>query len=122
MRVLVLDDNPELLDSLALVLKSAGYEVETAAGAAQALAAHRQRPADVLLTDIFMPDTDGLEAVAAFRAASPGMRIIAMSGGGRMAQGNYLETARVVGANALLHKPFAPARLLAMLDSFRPPP
>jgi CheY-like chemotaxis protein len=119
--VLVVDDNAELLDALALVLKSAGHDVEIASSAALALSAQRTRPAEVVITDIFMPDTDGLEAVAAFRAGWPGLKIVAMSGGGRLAQGSYLETARVVGADALLHKPFAPERLLAMLDSFRSP-
>jgi CheY-like chemotaxis protein len=120
-RVLILDDNPELLDSLALVLTSAGHEVDTAPSAAHALASQRERPADVLITDIFMPDTDGLEVIAAFRSAWPRLKIIAMSGGGRMAKGNYLETAGIAGADAMLRKPFAPARLLAMLDSFGTP-
>jgi CheY-like chemotaxis protein len=122
-RVLVVDDNAELLESLALVLKSAGYEVETAPSAARALAAHQERAADVLITDIFMPETDGLEAVAAFRARWPRLRIVAMSGGGRMTTTtNYLETARLVGADAMLGKPFAPERLLTILERFRARP
>ena len=118
MRVLIVDDNLELLESLALVLKSAGHEVDTAPSAERALATQRERPADVLITDIFMPDIDGLEAIAAFRSAWPRLKIIAMSGGGRTAKGNYLETARIAGADAMLRKPFAPDRLLTMLDSF----
>lgn len=121
MKVLILDDNVELLESLALVLKSAGHEVETAPSAERALARQGERPADALIVDIFMPDTDGLEAIAAFRSAWPRLKIIAMSGGGRLAKGDYLETARVAGADAMLHKPFAPDRLLAMLDSFGTP-
>lgn len=117
MRVLVVDDNAELLESLALVLKAAGYDVDIASSAACALDAQRERPADVLITDIFMPDTDGLETVRAFRAGWPALKIVAMSGGGRMAKGNYLETAKVVGANAVLQKPFDPAALLRMLGS-----
>lgn len=123
MRILIVDDNPDLLESLALVLKSAGYDVETAPSAHAALAAHHARPADVVVTDIFMPETDGLEAVAAFRARWPQLKIVAMSGGGRKVHSeNYLETARLVGADALLGKPFDPARLLAMIESFRPRP
>jgi len=121
-RVLIVDDNLELLESLALVLRSAGHDVDTAPSAAAALAVQKARPADVLITDIFMPDTDGLEAVSAFRSGWPRLKIVAMSGGGKMTKGNYLETARVVGADAVLRKPFAPDKLLAMLDSFRPAP
>jgi len=117
-RVLIVDDNLELLESLAVLLNSAGHEVDTAASAAEALAKQCARPADVLITDIFMPDTDGLEAVAAFRRGWPRLKIIAMSGGGRVAKGNYLETARIVGADAMLRKPFAPGELLALLGSF----
>jgi CheY-like chemotaxis protein len=117
-RVLIVDDNLELLESLALVLKSAGHDVETASGAALAFAKQREQAADVLITDIFMPDTDGLEAVAAFRTAWPNLKIIAMSGGGRMAKGNYLDTAKVAGAQAVLRKPFDPATLLRILQSF----
>ena len=119
MRVLILDDNLDLLDSLALVLESAGHEVDTAPSAEHALASQRKRPADVLITDIFMPDTDGLEAVATFRSGWPAIKIIAMSGGGRMAKGNYLDTAKVAGADAVLHKPVEPSKLLGMLERFR---
>jgi|SRR5262245_44340755 len=119
MRVLLVDDNVDLLSSLALVLESAGYEVEPASSVAQALDAHQKRAADLLITDIFMPDTDGLEAIAAFRAVSPGLRIIAMSGGGQVAKGNYLDTAEVVGADAVLRKPFDPARLLGLVATLR---
>ena len=119
MRVLIVDDNPELLEALALVLESAGHQVDTAPSAALALASQRERPADVVITDIFMPDTDGLEAVAAFRSGWPRLKIIAMSGGGRMAKGNYLDTAKVAGADAVFHKPVEPAKLLAMLERFR---
>jgi CheY-like chemotaxis protein len=120
-RVLVVDDNRDLLDSLALVLQGAGYEVETATSAARALAAHRERAADVVITDIFMPETDGLETVAAFRAGWPGLKIIAMSGGGRMAKGNYLNAAGFAGADAVLQKPFDLARLLSALEGLDRP-
>lgn len=119
MRVLILDDNLELLESLALVVESAGHQVDTAPSAERALASQRERPADVLITDIFMPDTDGLEAVAAFRRDWPRLKIIAMSGGGRMAKGNYLDTAKVAGADAVLHKPVEPRKLLGILEAFR---
>jgi len=119
MRVLIVDDKPELLEALALVLRSAGHEVDTAQSAERALASQRARPVDVVITDIFMPDTDGLEAIATFRSGWPRLKIIAMSGGGRMARGNYLDTAKVAGADAVFNKPVEPAKLLGMLEKFR---
>ena len=114
-RVLIVDDNPEVVSSLTLVLQSAGYAVEGAENAAIAMAAHRRAPADALLTDLFMPDTDGLECMRAFRRQSPDMKIIAMSGGGTLARGNYLQSAEFAGADGVLQKPFDPAVLLQLL-------
>ena len=119
MRVLLLDDHPEVLASLELLLKAAGYDVQAAGTAAEALAAQQARPADVLVTDIFMPDSDGLETISAFRARWPGLTIIAMSGGGQRVSGDYLDTASLAGADRLLRKPFDPAQLLALLREQR---
>ena len=114
-RVLIVDDNAEVLRSLTLVLEGAGYAVEGTANATSAMAAHRREPADVLLTDIFMPDTDGLECMRMFRKQWPAVRIIAMSGGGTVVRGNYLQSAEFAGADGVLQKPFDPLVLLEML-------
>ena len=116
MRILVVDDNPDILESLALVLQSAGHEARTAIDSRVALRMHAERPADLLITDIFMPGADGFETIAAFRERSPGLKIIAMSGGGRVARRDYLGIAKEVGADAMMRKPFDPADLLRTLD------
>ena len=115
-RVLVVDDNPDMRDTLRELLVRAGYDAETARDGEQALAMHRRRPYEALVTDIYMPLSDGLETIQAFRRESPGMRVIAMSGGGDLAKGRYLGVATEIGADATLEKPFDFDQLLAALD------
>jgi DNA-binding response OmpR family regulator len=115
MRILVVDDNGDLRETLQLLLQHAGYQAETARDGHEALRKHRLNAYQVLLTDIYMPLSDGLETIQAFRRETPGMRIIAMSGGGDFAKGRYLGVASVAGADATLEKPFAFESLVAAL-------
>jgi len=115
MRVLVVDDSADMRDSLRYLLAGAGYQAETACDGVQALAMHRRNPYQALVTDIYMPLSDGLETIQAFRRETPGIRVIAMSGGGNVAKGGYLEVAIEIGADATLLKPFAFYKLLAAL-------
>ena len=114
-RILVVDDNADMRESLRHLLLRHGFEAETARDGEQALSMHRSRPYQVLITDIYMPHSDGLEAIQAFRRETPGIRIIAMSGGGSMARGRYLAVAIEIGADATLEKPFAFEKLLEAL-------
>lgn len=116
-RVLIVDDDAELRTSLQALLESAGYEVETASNGAQALEKQLGRPAAILVSDIFMPEADGLETIHAFRMAYPQMRIVAISGHSdpRM-KVNYLSVAAEAGADVLLRKPFGSR---ALLDAVR---
>jgi CheY-like chemotaxis protein len=117
-RLLVADDSADMRESLKIVLERAGYEVALAPDGLRALEIQRARPADVLITDIFMPERDGLETITAFRQEFPRTRIIAMSGGGVRVGGTiYLDTAETAGADATLRKPFEPKALLGVLQS-----
>ena len=118
-RALVVDDDPEMRNSVASVLEGAGYVVEVAEDGEHAIEVQCARPADVLITDVFMPARDGLETIQHFRAKYPEMRIIAMTGGsptGKVEE--YLGVAEVAGADVTLRKPF-PARML--LESLSAP-
>ena len=106
-RVLVIDDNPDMRLALQRLLAHLGYEVETATDGNQALAIHRARQVAVVITDIFMPGKEGMETIQAFKQEWPALRVIAMSGGGDVARGDYLDVARQVGADAVLQKPFS---------------
>jgi len=114
-RVLVVDDSADMRLSLQHLLRILGYEVETAADGNQALAKHRERAVSVVITDIFMAGKEGLETIAAFKREWPGVRIIAMSGGGERARRNYLDDALQIGADATLQKPFTLESLKSVL-------
>ena len=112
MRVLIVDDNEEMRESLKTLLEEWGYEVDVAADGQQALALQDRHPADTLLTDLFMPEQDGLETIQSFRARFPQMRIIAMSGDAHIRfKTDFLAVAREAGADVALRKPFAAAAL-----------
>ena len=116
-RILVVDDSPDLRSYLKLLLEGAGYDVVTAGNGNRAIEFQRETPCGVLVTDIFMPEGDGLETIARFRREFPTVRIIAISGGGRQMTGEkYLGLASIVGADATLPKPFESADLLQTLD------
>ena len=119
MRILVVDDNPDLRDSLQALLAVLGYDAEVAADGHQAMEIHRLRPVQILLTDIFMPGKDGIETIEAFRREWPRMRIVAMSGGGAVATRDYLEVAPDIGADAVLRKPFTLELLQEVLRTLR---
>jgi CheY-like chemotaxis protein len=115
--VLVVDDNDDMAASMELLLRREGYSVESAPNGAVALRRHLQRRAHVVITDLLMPEKDGIETIAHFRAEFPSVRIIAMSGGGTRVRGErYLSTAAEIGADAVLKKPFEVA---ALLDTLR---
>lgn len=116
-RVLLAEDDADLRLALKLSLEAAGYAVDVAANAEEALRLQRARPARVLVTDLFMPDSDGFEAIDAFRREFPATKIVAVSGGGQRGTRDYLAAARLVGVDATLQKPFEVDELLRVLRS-----
>lgn len=114
-RILLAEDDADLRLALKLSLEAAGYTVAIAANAQEALAVQRREPAEVLVTDIFMPEGDGFEAIDAFRREFPATRIVVVSGGGQRGKADYLAAARLAGVDATLQKPFEIEVLLATL-------
>jgi CheY-like chemotaxis protein len=114
-RILFVDDEADLRTTIQSALELAGYAVDVAANGREALALQRERPADVLITDIFMPDSDGFEAIDGFRREFPGTKLIIISGGAQFARGDYLSAARLMGVDATLQKPFEIETLLGAL-------
>lgn len=106
-RVLVIEDNRDMRDLLRVILEGAGYAVDLAEDGEAGLNALRSRPADLIVTDIFMPNRDGLELIPQLRADYPAAKVLAISGGGLLVKGaGYLDTAREIGAHSILAKPF----------------
>ena len=114
-RILVADDDADMRLTLKLALELAGYTVDVAANAREALEVQRERPAQVLITDIFMPDADGFEAIDAFRHEFPQTKIVVVSGGAQFTKRDYLPDAELIGVDATLQKPFDIDRLLGLL-------
>jgi DNA-binding response OmpR family regulator len=113
MRVLVIEDHPDLRDFLRLALEAQNYEVLTAANGREALAYLNGHRVDAILTDLFMPEMDGIETLAEVRKRFPGVRVIAMSGRPGF---DYLPVTRELGVKHTLRKPFDIQELLAALE------
>jgi CheY-like chemotaxis protein len=111
-RILIVDDDEQIRKLSATVLERAGFETTSASGGAEALRLYADRPADVVLCDLYMPGKDGLETIRELRQQFPEVKIVAMSGGGSLASGAALRFARNLGARELLPKPFSPEDLL----------
>lgn len=115
--LLVADDDPGLRQSLKLALEAAGYRVRVAAHGGEAFSLQNENPADILITDIFMPENDGFEAIDRFRKTFPETKIVAMSGDAKRAKLEYLPVAALIGVDATLRKPFKTEELLQTLRS-----
>jgi DNA-binding NtrC family response regulator len=122
LNILVVDDWPEICDMIHLALSGAGHWVECAGNGRDAVRLLRSsRTFDVLVTDILMPDGDGLELIPQALGANPATRIVAMSGGGLYLRSEYcLLAATRLGAHATLQKPFAHWEVIDAVNRARP--
>jgi CheY-like chemotaxis protein len=105
-RILVIDDDANFCNMLRTALERDGYVVEVAQNGEEGLQRQRLVPADLIITDILMPEREGLETIRALRQEFPEAKIIAVSGGGRTGRLNFLPLARRFGALQTLQKPF----------------
>ena len=116
-RVLVIEDDADLRKLIQDYLEYEGYEVATAIDGREGLERQRSSPADLVVTDIFMPGREGIQTIYDLRMEFPHTKIIAMSGGGTSFNDmDYLTVARQVGAAKLLKKPF---RLEELVEAVR---
>jgi CheY-like chemotaxis protein len=116
-RILIVEDTRLMRDSLVDVLTAAGNDVVTAENGVQAVEiAAEDAQFDIIVTDIIMPEMDGIQTILELQAILPAAKIIAISGGSaRMEKAQGLETARRLGAVAVLEKPFEVDTLLATI-------
>ena len=114
--ILLIDDNDAIREMVRRVLVNAGYAVQEAQDGKAGLAYYHQQRFDAVITDIVMPETEGLETIRELRRADPLVKIIAMSGAGGPAGGGYLDFALKFGAQRILHKPFTADALLAIVN------
>jgi len=111
-RILIIDDDDQLRHMLCQALEQAGYETVEARDGEEGLEHYRATPTDLIITDILMPGREGLETIMELRRADPGIKIIAISGGGQTGNMTFLEVARYLGAQRAFQKPFELRELL----------
>jgi DNA-binding response OmpR family regulator len=115
--ILVVDDERSICALVQITLEREGHNVEVVVDGFTASRKLRGRNYDLLITDLLMPDRDGLELIREAKRYYPGMRILAMSGGGRVDREQYLKLAKGMGADAILTKPFLPRDLCSAVDN-----
>ena len=112
-RILLIDDDDQFRTLLRKMLEKAGYDdIEEANDGRIGVKLFRQRSFDLVITDIIMPDKEGIETIIELTDDYPQIKIIAMSGGGRIGPQDYLETAKRLGASRTLAKPFNYSELI----------
>lgn len=116
-RILVIDDDPAVLSTVRRILERAGHEVLDAQDGREGLSLARREDPDLIITDLIMPEMEGIETIRTLREELPGVKIIAVSGGGAMGPGTYLTDAEILGADRALAKPFTPAQLVDLVES-----
>lgn len=119
LRILVVDDDAQLRRAIEQMLIRMGHVVTTAQNGAAALRLADAQPFDLVLTDLVMPEVEGLQLLRELRARPTRLKVIAMSGGGRGSAGDYLELAANMGAVATLPKPFNSQQLAEALETAR---
>ena len=128
-RILVIDDERELLTALSGTLRQAGFSVRTATSAQSGLDALEQEAVEVVITDIIMPRKSGIEVIDKVRTLYPSTRVIAISGGGNfgpfdyqtdsITTSAYLAASEKHGAHAVLAKPFEAWEIIAVIHQVR---
>ncbi len=119
--ILLVDDDDLSRSTVHQMLERAGHSVTSTESGAEALRMFRTQAVSLVVTDLIMPDTDGLELIQELRKLDPQVRILAISGGGRVNANEYLTVARKFGANGILAKPFSNLELREAVDAAMKP-
>jgi CheY-like chemotaxis protein len=119
--ILVVEDDKDLREMLKTSLIKRKYMVLEASNGKEALIRFKPSITDLLITDLIMPDEDGLKVIMKIKSIKPSVKIIAISGGGKAGPGNYLNLAKALGADEIFPKPFSLADLLKKIDELLAP-
>lgn len=114
-KILVIDDEKSVREMARRMLEAEHHTVVEAVDGIDGIKVFQEEQPDVVVTDIIMPNADGLEVIRRILQINPQAKIIAMSGGGRIANETYLKYARKFGAASVLSKPFSPEQLLSLI-------
>ncbi len=114
--IMVVDDEEQIRMMIKQLLEREGHKVIAISNGAEAVRAYRRNPVDLIITDLIMPDKEGIEIITELKREFPEVKIIAMSGGGRVGPDNYLFLAEKLGAQRTFSKPFDPQELLSAIE------
>jgi YesN/AraC family two-component response regulator len=104
--ILIVDDEEQMRLALRRMLEKEGYSVREAENGDKAIRIHREKQADLIITDIIMPDKEGLGTIVELKSEFPDVKIFAMSGGGKNSPDQYLRMAKGLGVDRVFIKPF----------------
>lgn len=105
--ILLIEDDRELREMIKTALLRKEYVVMEAVNGKEALNHFKPGITDLVLTDLIMPEEDGLKVIMKIRDLKPGIKVIAISGGGKAGPGSYLNLAKALGADVIFPKPFS---------------
>jgi len=116
--ILIVEDDAELREMIKTALVRRKFTIMEASNGKEAVTHFKSLVTDVVITNIIMPEEDGLGVIMKLKAIKPKIKIIAMSGGGKASPRHYLELAKALGANATITKPFQINDLISMVEKF----
>ena len=119
MKILIIDDEPDVREILRMWCEDEGHTVIEAENGRQGVEMQKRTSVDMLICDLIMPVQEGIETITLFRKEFPGVGIIAISGGGKIGPESYLEVARQLGAWRAFSKPLDVKRLIEALNEWQ---
>ena len=119
-QILLIEDDERLRGMLRDMLAAMGHRVDEAANGRAGLTLFQRKAPDLVITDLLMPEMEGIETIQALKCMDPAVKIVAMSGGGLNSPGSYLDLAKKLGAAVTLTKPFSRQKLEAVLAEVLP--
>jgi DNA-binding NtrC family response regulator len=111
-QILIIDDEPQIRSMLKKMLEREGFDIIVASDGKEGMELFEKNPVDLVITDLIMPEKEGIEIIRVFKKGYPDVPIIAMSGGGKNSPDGYLKMAKLLGAQATFEKPINKEELL----------
>ena len=111
-QILIIDDEPQIRSMLKMMLERAGFNVIVASDGKEGMKIFEKKSVDLVITDLIMPEKEGIEVIQELRKNNSNLPIIAISGGGKNSPDTYLNIAKLLGANAIFEKPVAKEKLI----------
>ena len=115
-RILIVDDDSTIRKLIEVILTKNGFKVEAVSNGIKALSILKKDDFDIVITDLIMPEMDGIELLRELHLKSHKIKVIAMSGGGIASGARYLKMAKTLGVDELIAKPISTKRLLSCVN------